>query len=40
MDTIEARMNEMANQLTRLKADNDTKSVEIQSLKVVVQEKV
>ena len=40
MDTIEAGMNEMADQLARLKADNDTKSAEIQNLKVAVQEKV
>ena len=40
VDTIEARMNEMVDQLARLKADNDSKNAEIQNLKIVVQEKV
>ena len=40
MDTIEARMSEVADQLARLKADNDSKNAEIKNLKIVVQEKV
>ena len=40
MDTIEARENEMIDQLARLIADNDSKNAEIQNLKIVVQERV
>ena len=40
MDTIEARENEMVDQLARLIADNDSKNAEIQNLKIMVQERV
>ena len=36
MDTIEDRMNEMAEQLARLRADNVSKSAEITNLKIAV----
>ena len=40
MDTIEARENEMVDQLARLIANNVSKNAEIQNLKIMVQERV